>query len=235
MELTLEVRQSTIDAIKAYAADNGDTTELVNETASNAIESILKHGPLVAFQLRPSTVQMLQGYAHLVGTSKEEAAVEVSEALSAVLEDVLKDKIGRVLGFKNNPVPVAKVARRHRQPPRPTHQDTTGISDGLGDDDLDPEMPLGETSAEALVPAGGLTDEELAKDMAIEDANTEAKADAGSFGEMMAQGNGEAEDLFASEVGYVDARIAKRKKGPTKSRGKVKSMTESVLTESPEL
>lgn len=229
MELTIEVNPSTIEIIKAYASEKGDPTALISATASKAIELALSDKNIIGFALRTSTVQLLNGYAHIVGASPDDAAIEVSETLSSVLEDVLKDKIAGALGLSPQPA-VVKVGRRHRAPP-PTHQDTTGISDGLGDDDLDPEMPPAETAPEALVPSGGLSDKDLEGDMSVKDPNVEAKADASSFGDLLIQGNGEAEDLFATEVGYVDARIAKRKKGPTKSRGKVKSMTESVENE----
>lgn len=236
MELTIEVRQSTIDAIKSYAAEYGNPTQVVSSACERAIEGALSGTPelLTAFALRPSAVQKLNAYAHLRGTSKEDVAIEVSETLSDLLESVLKDKIAAELGIDSAP-PAPARGRQARAAAQQSLVDTTGITDGLGDDDPDPEMPPAETEAAALVPSqGGLTDKELENDMIVADPDIEAKGEAPSFGDDLAKANG-AEGTFAEVAGfdktYVDPRVAKRRKGPTKSKGRVKAMTESVENE----
>lgn len=242
MELTLEVPQSTIDIIKGYAAEHGDPTDLVNSAAISAIELALNTDQrLVSFALRPSAIQKLNAYAHLKGASKEDVALEVSETLSDTLEKILTDRIADELGLSTTaPAVVQAKNRRGRQ--QVAHQnftDTTGISNGLGDDDTEPEMPPAETSETALLPAtGGLTDKDLEEDMQVDNPAQEAKGEA-SFGEDMEKANGGGENLFAEVAGfdkeYVDPRVAKRRKGPTKSKGRVKPLTTNVESESAEI
>lgn len=228
MELTIQVKQSTIDAIKKHASEFGNPTEIISEAASEAIElALLNTTKPTAFILKASAVQKLNAYAHLKGTTPNEVAVEVSDTLSEILENVLKERIAIELGI---------TPQVTRSQPR-VMVDTTGISDGLGDDDLEPEMPPAESSEMALLPSkGGLTDKDLEDDMEVSDPGTEAKSDAPSFGDDLAKAN---ENLFAEVAGfeqeYVDPRIAKRRKGPTKSKGRVKPLTSNIEAESAEV
>ncbi len=242
MELTLDVRESTVAAIKEYAINKGthldEVTQFISKVASDAIEASLKNENVITIGLRAQTLQMLRGYSHIVGATPEDVLLENSELLSDELTKVLKNKIAQAIGVPEVQVraPAREVVTIQRN-----MIDTTGITDGLGDEDLDldPVAPEPDHDPEANVPKqGGLTDKDIEEDMDIDDPNAEAKADASNFGEILAKQStvGDGTDLFAEVAGfdsddYVDPRIAKRKKGPTKSKGRVRSLTESVERE----
>lgn len=241
-ELTLQVSQNTIDAIKEFALSKGQSGEAATAHISKIIDGLIGgalKGNTATFALRASAIQKLNAFAHLRGSSAEEVALEVSETLSDLLEEILKNRIAQELGITvaaTQPVKGKKaaVAPVVQQP----FTDTTGISDGLGDDDdsPDPEHIEPEESEDALIPeSGGLTDEDIEHDMDIDDPSTEAKGDAGTFGETLAQaqeGHDRGEDLFADIAGFPaddsGARTLKRRRGPSKSKGKVKMLTEAV-------
>lgn len=254
MELTLDVRESTVASIKEYATTKGrhlnEVTHFISQVASDSIERALRGDQLEApvqrhaqdieggmfVQLRPSTIQMLKGYSHIVSSTPEDVLFEIQGTLSDELEKVLKKKIATAIGITQ---PSQELPPPNRVV-RATYNDTTGITDGLGDEDLDldPVTPEAESDPEANVPSqGGLTDKDLEEDMEIDNPDAEAKADASTFSDMIAGTNtvGDGTDLFAEVAGfeadYVDPRIAKRKKGPSKSKGKVRGLTETVERE----
>lgn len=190
--------------------------------------------------LSPRAVRMIKALGALTGKN----AQEISNTISIMIETGLRDQIGSELGIELAPVTLNGGVRISALPPaRAAHvpeQDTTGISDGLGDVDEDegegspdPEVMKGLAEMDALVPtSGGLSDDEIAKDMEIDDKDIEAKVDAGTFGDkiLRAQQSGQSsEDIFSSMAGLPsvpeDDRASRRKKGPTKSRGKVTSFS----------
>lgn len=254
MEITLPIRKSSLEAFKKACSDRETLQKMTDQlgaAVSDAAEIIAGGDPhseleqiadvsyevnppgTTSFVLRTTALQMLNSYACLLGSTPEECAMQLSEVLSEQLELVLKERIADKLGLHTQPVPASTVRKKFAPPP-PVHtfQDTTGISDGLGDEE--PEEPEGEKDPTALVPTyGGLTEEVLEKDMKVEDPEHEAKADAPPAvpGEV-------AEETFASlfqfdnsDPEYVDDRIRKRKKGPSKSRGKALNLTDSVLAD----
>lgn len=174
----------------------------------------------VEVPLTPKALRMVKSYGALVGKSVEEVVTDIGEIISEILEVRLKDKIANELGFveaekKSGTMP--EVTRKQTHGPR--FEDTTGISDGLGDDDeqTEPEEIAGVNDPAAFIPKqGGLTDEVLEQDMSVEDPVHEAKVDASTFGDdMLSQAQDtDGTDLFAEVADFVDPRIQKRKKKP---------------------
>lgn len=239
VELTLNVSPDTVTLLKEYAAQKGkslgDVTEHISRTVNGLLIASLKEGT-ATFALRPTAIQKLNAFASLKGKSKDEVSMEISETLSEVLESVLTEAIAGELGL---PTPLTKAAKNYpirRQQAAAPIQDTTGISDGLGDDDLEPQMiPPSEEDGASM--NGGPSDDDLDNDLEVSEPEKEAKSDASSFSDLISGNQSEEEsvDLFASIAGldkdYVDPRITKRLKGKTKSRGRVKPLTQHVEAE----
>lgn len=240
-EITFPIRKSSLEIFKNACSTKEELNELTNTlvgAVSDVVEAVATKSEIsyqenveapeagtTAFRLRQTAQQMLNSYACLLGTSAEEVAFQISEVLSEELEKVLKDKIAEKLGLstvipRQAVVSTAKSVKR--RPPQPTFQDTTGVSDGLGD--LDPEEIPAETDPATFVPStGGLTDEMIAQDMHVDDPEHEAAADGEDIDDA------QAEFTFANVImgeEEVDQRIKKRKKGPSKSKGKAVALTE---------
>jgi len=185
-----------------------------------------------------SAVRVIKAYASLTGKTAEDIAVELSEGVSEIVEASLKKKIAGELGIEAVKTQVAPVkvsvqntANTYTQ--RGVYTDTTGISDGLGDADLEePSTIEGDTSPDAFVPAyGGLTDETIEKDMQVEDENVEAAAEpVPTWADQLAQGDG-GEKMFAEAAGIVDDRIAKRRHKRNTGKGKVTSLSADSMEE----
>jgi hypothetical protein len=245
-EITFPIRKSSLEIFKNACSTKEELNELTNKlvgAVSDVVEAVATKSEIpqyeisyqdnveapesgtTAFRLRQTAQQMLNSYACLLGTSAEEVAFQISEVLSEELEKVLKDKIAEKLGLstaipRQAVVSTAKSVKR--RPPPPTFQDTTGVSDGLGD--LDPEEIPAETDPSTFIPkTGGLTDEMIEQDMHVEDPEHEAAADGEDIDDA------QAEFTFANVImgeEEVDHRIKKRKKGPSKSKGKAVALTE---------
>lgn len=221
MELTLiNVPQSTIEAIRNHKSKTGETLdpEELTRVASEAIENLLSgeeplyHEAKSAFPLtvRESTSRLLEGYSSIAGVNKIEAIGEITDIVSDLIEKVLKEKIAAKLGL-DTIAPKPKIVKRQSLE---NFTDTTGISTGLGD--IDEETIEGEIDPNAGVPSeGGLSEEELNHEMDVENPSVESKG--------VASGDMD-ENQFAVAIGgkpYIDQRVAKRKKRPSKSNGKV--------------
>ena len=240
MELTLiNVPKSTIDAIRNHSSQTGDSLdpEALTRVAARAIEnyllsghpvehirdtfnseSLIKGNPAFPLTVRESTSRLLEGYSSIAGVNKSEALDEITDIVSDLIEKVLKDKIAEKLGLNVNPAVVK------RQAPTSNFTDTTGISIGLGD--MDEEVIEGDSDPNLGVPAeGGVGEDELNHEMDVDDPNAESKGvadgdmDEAQFVEAIAPSNKRLKQT------YVDQRVAKRKKGPSKSKGKVIGMT----------
>lgn len=244
MEITLPIRKSSLEAFKKACTTKELLTQMtftLGEAVSDVVEAVASHGNAdneeaperspegsTAFVLSTTAQQMLNSYACLIGSTAEETAFQVSEVLSEELEKVLKGKIADKLGLGTIPraVTVSSIKSAKKRPPAPTYQDTTGISDGLGDEDLEPvEIPAEEDPSAFVPKKGGLTDEMIENDMQLNDPEHEAASEAVP---MMPD---QAEFTFANVImgeQEIDHRISKRKKGPSKSKGKA-----TVLTEEP--
>lgn len=162
-------------------------------------------------------------------------ATSMESLVVAMMDEVVNYRILEIMNAPASDTPYEEApAPRVKPTPKQVrhvgrYEDTTGISDGLGDDDED-GMPPPETDEMALVPRGvGMTDDDLEDDMKVEDPDHEAKEEAPEFPAGVA-----ADDIFSKVVGIarpledddeIDHRIAKRKKR-LKIKGKVKPMTE---------
>lgn len=178
---------------------------------------------IVEIDISPRAVRMLKTLGYLTGQSSEEITQEVGR----LLEDTLVERImseleiegrsGKVVS--NSDLPAAK-------PPKSVtiNRDVTGISDGLGDEDLaEPEdIP---PSEETIPKTGGLSFKDIDEDMRVDDPEREAKVDAPTFGDdILAKQaeEGAAENLFSEIAGIGSNPWAdRRKKRPSQSRGKV--------------
>jgi len=181
----------------------------------------------IELDLSPKAVRMIKALTVLTG----DTAASIEEQISQLVESSLKSRIGAELGLSEEPVVTDSRATK------PVYQDTTGISDGLGDDDTDapeeesedddPEITEGLKEMDALVPkSGGVSDEAMERDLEVEDPQVEAKSEPSTFGEDILKGGSEisAEDIFSQESGipvptppvveegYEDHRVSKRKK-----------------------
>lgn len=186
---------------------------------------------------------------------------EVSQIISGMVENSL-DNLGSVVeqvligasGIESSPrtiprsrLPLESVDGGNRlrgDTPHPTNpptynQDTTGISDGLGDEDEDAEEIQGETDPEALVPTVATpSDEELANELNVSEPEIEAAAEATFSDDIMTTVPAEAQDaerVFGDMLGSQvpdadfygdppppdDPRVLKKAGRRKRSRGKV--------------
>jgi hypothetical protein len=191
---------------------------------------------------------MIKAYSVLAGKRGDEVTAILSglieTGLSALIADELQIEMPTPVGStsENEQVPPRPQAVRRAAPPRAAiNEDTTGVSDGLGDEDdgsedtqPDPAIVAGLKDMEALVPpSAGPSDNELDKDLDIEDPSSEAKAE-GTFAEQIRDTRNlvpPAEDMFSSLAGLpkmpteeeYDPYKAKRKK-QSKSRAKISGL-----------
>lgn len=174
---------------------------------------------IVEVNISPRGVRLLKTLGFLTGKSSDDLTQEVGD----ILEEALKKRVATELEIEvEASKPVQTPAFR-----RPFvggvsgANDVTQIASGLGDDDLDDLEPAEippTRDPEGLIPkSGGLTEATLNQDMSIDDPSTEAKGEAPDTG--IAQGS-EIEEAFANMIG-PNSWAEKRKKGPSKSRGRV--------------
>lgn len=152
----------------------------------------------VSFKLTPHALRLIKVYG-LLTEDKSGISEDLGGVVSTTLEKELGRRITAILGTKSNTV-----------------VDTTGISDGLGDEappdeeeQPDPEPPEGDTNPEAQVPGNvpTITDQDLEQDLEVENAAVEAKAEAPPD-----TGPAEADDLFAGVSGLPVPKAPSRRR-----------------------
>lgn len=194
----------------------------------------------IEMNLTPTAIRTLKSYLALSGKTSTEVSEEIGTVVSDLLIERLKKKIAGELGIEvaQAPSPV-NFSRARAVPNQIGHHaanftDTTGISDGLGDEDLETDHIEGLTDPTALVPrTGGLTYEAIEKDMQVENPDVEAASEPNqTWAEQMAHGTS-SDDIFAAAAGINtnDNRLQKRKKRSI-GKGKVTTLTEGGLNAS---
>lgn len=169
------------------------------------------------FQLTDEALRVLKAYTSLSGKSVEDVTTEISDLVSSTLTKELKNKIAKELNLSEQQQPKKRVF---------VNQDTTGISDGLGDEDPEPEVIEGVEDPMAQIPqTGGLSERAIDDDMEIDNPQAEAKADA-TMAKLSPQ---EEQENPESVFDEIDHRIAKRKK-VSKTKGKVTPLNYNEAT-----
>ena len=162
-------------------------------------------------------------------------AASIEAVILDMMEATVNRRILELMGIgtpkvegTHEPVSTTKEAPRYVA----SFEDSSGIADGLGDDDDD--FPSPETDEEALVPTGGLTDHDLDEDMLVTDPEHEAKEDAPEFPD-----NVQSDQIFSRVVGIplpVDEGeehpVVARRRRKSIGKAKVRPMTEEYETSS---
>jgi hypothetical protein len=170
------------------------------------------------------TIRLIKSYAALSGKDTAEVSQVLGEEVSGLLEGRLKSLIAYEVGA----TPTSEISTVVTTTAR-----TSGyaqvmpkdqlLADGIGDQEPEDIPP----SEEQVIPKGGLTMADIDRDMEIEDPSTEAKSEPPNYAEPV----GNSYDILAEAVGYIDSRVAKRKKRFGNGRGRVTALNERVLAE----
>ena len=205
----------------------------------------------IELELSNKAVRMMRAVRALTGLSVDEISIIVSKLAEQGLRKIIAEEIdlpGNGLGVPH----LTKAPERSNHIPM---EDTTGISDGLGDDDIpeepdledeeeeakpegdedevpEPEEPEPTPEPESMVPEkGGLSDEDLEADMKVENPQVEAKAEP-SFSDDMAAAT-PAEEAFSAGLDLPmptnnwDTKRRRRRGNPKKRKAKVTPLLEA--------
>jgi hypothetical protein len=168
------------------------------------------------------TVRLIKSYAALSGDDVENITRVLGEEISTLLDSKLKSMIAKEVGAVTH-------VEAHSMQAAPTVRmyipKEEAISTDLGDEDSYGLEPEDTPPAEHQNFSRGLTMEDIDRDMEIDDPEIEAKAEPSD----LVTPFDNSDDILAEAIGYVDNRIAKRKKRFGKGKGKVTPLSESVL------